>query len=54
MFGPGYNRNLSCSVPVGEWTHIVSTFKNNVGTLYKNGEYIGTYAFSQSIDENGL
>lgn len=54
MFGPSYNRNLACEITVNEWTHLVSTFKNNVGTLYKNGEYVGTYTFNQSGDVNGL
>lgn len=55
MMGPGHQRYLSCDLPVGTWTHLVSTFKNNVGTLYKNGALIGTYTFNnQSIDANGL
>lgn len=46
LFGPGYNRHVICEVPVDEWTHLVSTVKNKIGTLYKNGTLVGTYDFS--------
>lgn len=45
VFGPGHNTYVNCSVPVGEWTHLVSTFDDGTGKLYKNGEYVGQYAF---------
>ena len=44
-FGRNHNCHITCTVPVGEWTHLVSTMKNNVATLYKNGVYVGTYTF---------
>jgi len=37
-------------VPVGEWTHLVSVFKDDVGTLYKNGEFVANYTFNQGND----
>lgn len=37
----GYNNYITCSVPVNEWTHLVSTFNNGICKLYKNGVYIG-------------
>lgn len=52
MFGPSYNRYINCAIPINEWTHLVSIFKNNVGTLYKNGEYVGTYNFGNVVLES--
>ena len=43
VFSYNYNRYINCPVPVGEWTHLVSTQKNKICKLYKNGEYIGSY-----------
>lgn len=37
----GYNNYITCSVPVNQWTHLVSVYDNGVCSLYKNGEYIG-------------
>ena len=41
LFGRGYNKYISCSVPVGKWTHLVCTQKDGITKLYKNGEYVG-------------
>ena len=38
----GYNNYIACDVPVNTWTHLVSTAKNGVAKLYKNGVYIGS------------
>lgn len=38
----GYNNYIDCEVPANTWTHLVSTAKNGVAKLYKNGEYIGS------------
>ena len=53
LFGPSYNRNIDCNIPVNEWTHLVSTVRNGIGTLYKNGIVVGTYDFSR-IYPDGL
>lgn len=37
-----YNQHVNCEIPVGEWTHLVCTFKNGYGELYKNGKYVGS------------
>ena len=50
--GPGYNYKLACEIPVNEWTHLVSTVKNNVATVYKNGELIGTIDFGSLVLES--
>ena len=49
VFGPNYNQWVTCSVPVGVWTHLVSVFDDGVGTLYKNGEFVGTYNFGTAV-----
>ena len=36
-----YNTYINCTVPVNEWTHLVSIYDNGTCTLYKNGVYIG-------------
>ena len=51
-FGPSYNIKVSCSIPVGEWTHLVSTVKDNIATIYKNGEYVGTYNYQNLVLES--
>ena len=43
--GPGYNKYISYNVPLDSWTHILCTVKNNVSTLYVNGEYVGQLDF---------
>ena len=48
-FGPGYNYKLPCTIPTNEWTHLVSTVHNNIATVYKNGEQIGTYDFGNLV-----
>ena len=42
IFCGGYNRNVTCSVPVNEWTHLVSVNDGTHTHLYKNGELIST------------
>jgi len=42
VFCGGYNRNVTCSVPVNEWTHLVSVNDGTYTHLYKNGELIST------------
>lgn len=49
VFGPNYNQWVTCSVPVGKWTHLASVFNDGVGTLYKNGELVGTYNFGSAV-----
>lgn len=41
IFCAKYNVYLNCTVPVNEWTHLVSTADNGLIKLYKNGEYVG-------------
>ncbi len=41
VFSGRYNRYINCTVPQGQWTHLVSIFDNGKCTLYKNGEYVG-------------
>lgn len=54
----GHNKYITCSVPVNEWTHLVSTFDNGLCKLYKNGEYIGQRtgetAFSSDATWTGI
>lgn len=45
VFGPGYTTYVTCSVPAGQWTHIVSTFEDGIGKVYKNGAYVGSRDF---------
>lgn len=41
VFCAGHNVYLDCTVPVNEWTHLVSTANNGIIKLYKNGQYVG-------------
>lgn len=51
-FGPSYNIKVPCTVPVDEWTHIASTVKDNIATIYKNGVQVGTYNFGNLVLES--
>lgn len=48
MFGPRYNTYVSCTLPLNEWTHLVSTYNNKLAKLYKNGQYVTAYTFPDS------
>lgn len=50
VFGPRNNTYITCSVPVDEWTHLISIYddSNKIGKLYKNGEYVSSYNFNSS------
>ena len=37
VFGTGYNKFITCAVPVNTWTHLVCTNDNGLVKLYKNG-----------------
>lgn len=49
VFSYNYNRWINCPVPVGEWTHLVSTQKNKICKLYKNGQYVGSYTAEYDV-----
>lgn len=49
VFGPNYNTYIDCTVPVGQWTHLVSTFDDGIGKVYKNGEFVGQRDFSTAV-----
>lgn len=48
VFSNGYVDYITCSVPVGSWTHLVCTKKSGSIKLYKNGSYVGSYADSST------
>jgi hypothetical protein len=48
----GHNTYVNCSVPVNEWTHLVSVYNNKVCTLYKNGEFVASYTCSSDFDSD--
>ena len=46
IFCGGYNRNVTCSVPINQWTHLVSVNNGTYVNLYKNGELVSTTSAS--------
>ena len=49
VFSKNYNRNITCSVPINQWTHLCCTSDNGVVKLYKNGEYVGSTTQSATL-----
>ena len=47
-----YNTYINCEVPVGQWTHLASTYDNGVSKLYKNGVYIGQLTGQRAFDSD--
>lgn len=52
IFCSKYNTYVNCTVPEGEWTHLVSTYKNKECKLYKNGEYIASYTATMTLQSD--
>ena len=47
-----YRQYIDCTVPVNQWTHLVSTYDNGLCKLYKNGIYIGELAGRAAFDSD--
>lgn len=52
VLSEGYNIYVNCTVPVNEWTHLVSTYDNGICKVYKNGEYVGQITRSNNFDSD--
>lgn len=48
VFGPGHSVYVNCTLPLNEWTHLVSTYDNRNVKLYKNGQHVASYTYSSS------
>ena len=48
VFGPGHNIYVNCTVPVGEWTHLVSIYDkiNKKAYLYKNAQFVSEFNYA--------